>query len=69
MSHCLLVYDAGENEKYQNRVFVIYDGVHYDPLGVHEDSSDLPLQTVFPCTDDKRLLEALSLASEAKKVS
>ncbi|XP_031560995.1 ubiquitin thioesterase OTU1-like, partial [Actinia tenebrosa] len=57
----------GENEKYSNRVFLIYDGIHYDPLGIQEDSSDLPLQTVFPITDEKRLVEALSLAADAKK--
>ena len=61
---------SGEVENYMNRVFLLYDGIHYDPMG-YEDSSNpgVALQTAFPVTDDGVVLEALAIAEDAKKVS
>jgi len=58
----------GEVENYMNRVFLLYDGIHYDPMG-YEDSSNpgVALQTAFPVTDDGVVLEALAIAEDAKK--
>ncbi|XP_074605848.1 ubiquitin thioesterase OTU1-like isoform X3 [Acropora palmata] len=58
----------GEGSGYSNCVYLVYDGIHYDPLAVHSlsDPSN-PLQTVFPVGDDTRLTEALEIAAAAKK--
>lgn len=50
-------------------MYLIYDGIHYDPLGVQSsDNTAEPLQTVFPVRDDMRLAEALEIAADAKQV-
>lgn len=50
-------------------MYLIYDGIHYDPLAVQSsDNSADPLQTVFPVGDDMRLAEALEIAADAKQV-
>ena len=61
---------TGENEKYKNRVFLIYDGVHYDPLVRECQSSkdSSPTQTMFPWDDDTVFAEALDLSKEARQV-
>ena len=61
---------AGEGCGYTDCVYLVYDGIHYDPVAVPSfNNSAEPLQTVFPVTDDMRLAEALEIAAEAKKVS
>ncbi|XP_065051185.1 ubiquitin thioesterase OTU1-like isoform X2 [Rhopilema esculentum] len=58
----------GENKNYKNRVFLIYDGIHYDPLVKDcKTNPTLPVQTIFPCDDDTVLVEALSISSEARQ--
>lgn len=60
---------AGEGSGYSSCVYLIYDGIHYDPLAVpSSDNSSVPLQTVFPVDDDMRLVEALEIAADAKQV-
>ena len=60
---------AGEGSGYSSCVYLIYDGIHYDPLAVQSsDNSALPLQTVFPVDDDMRLAEALEIAADANQV-
>ena len=60
---------AGEGSGYSSCVYLLYDGIHYDPLAVQSsDNSAVPLQTVFPVDDDMRLAEALEIAAEAKQV-
>ncbi|XP_077985022.1 ubiquitin thioesterase OTU1-like [Glandiceps talaboti] len=58
----------GESKSYKNRLLVIYDGVHYDPLVLETGDPDNPIQTTFPTTDDVVLAEALSLAEEARQM-
>ena len=50
----------GEDQSYTNRIFLIYDGIHYDPL-------KKPNQAVFPRSDDVVMAQALDLASEANE--
>lgn len=58
----------GEDECYANRVFLIYDGIHYDPLGVMT-SDGTPIQTVFNCNDEMWIAEAQVLGDEARKMN
>lgn len=58
----------GEGCGYKSCVYLVYDGIHYDPLAVQSsDNSAEPLQTVFPVGDDMRLAEALEIAAVAKQ--
>ena len=60
---------AGEGSGYSSCVYLIYDGIHYDPLAVQSsDNSAVPLQTVFSVDDDMRLAEALEIAADANQV-
>jgi len=63
----LHVYRYGEDRGYTTRVFVIYDGIHYDPI-VHS-SADLanPTSQLVQVNDDKALDAVLAIAREAKE--
>lgn len=64
-----LLFLTGEGSGYSICVYLVYDGIHYDPLAVHSPNDpSKPLQTVFPVGDDTRLAEALEIAAAAKKV-
>ncbi|KAL0270875.1 UNVERIFIED_CONTAM: hypothetical protein PYX00_008148 [Menopon gallinae] len=55
----------GEDKNYSQRIFLIFDGVHYDPLYLElSDGGDI--QTIFPVSDEAILQEAQLLAEEAK---
>lgn len=58
---------TGEDERYTKRVFLIYDGIHYDPLGIIA-SDGTPVQTVFDSKDDIWIAEAQAIGNEARKV-
>ena len=51
----------GEDQGYSERIYLMYDGIHYDPLVKFN-------QTVFSTTDDLVMCQALSLAAEAKQM-
>lgn len=55
----------GEDCHYAQRVFLIFDGIHYDPVYL-EPLDGGSIQTIFSKEDDKLLLQALELAKEAK---
>eukprot|EP00794_Sanderia_malayensis_P016907 gene16907-18613_t len=58
----------GQDGNYKNRVFLIYDGIHYDPLSKEEvDKPGQPIQTTFASSDESVYAEALSLSKEAKQ--
>ncbi|KAM9321024.1 ubiquitin thioesterase OTU1 [Gastrophryne carolinensis] len=57
----------GEDAGYSRRVFLIYDGIHYDPLQRQFLEPDMPPMTIFPISDDDALLQALELADDARK--
>lgn len=56
----------GESESYTNRILLIYDGIHYDPLVLESISGNNTVLTVFPVSDELILHQALEIAREAK---
>lgn len=54
----------GEDKNYGQRVFLLFDGVHYDPL--YLEQSDGGVQTIFAAEDMEIYREAEQLAHEAK---
>ncbi|GFR82289.1 ubiquitin thioesterase OTU1 [Elysia marginata] len=58
----------GEDKNYKERVFLIYDGIHYDPLIYEPIDAHVTLRTKFSITNDVILAQALELASEAKSI-
>lgn len=57
----------GEDAGYSRRVFLIYDGIHYDPLQRQFPDPDMPPMTIFSISDDDALVQALELADDARK--
>lgn len=55
----------GEDQHYAQRVFLVFDGIHYDPLYL-EPLEGGSVQTIFLTSDDHILQEAEQLAMEAK---
>lgn len=55
----------GEDQHYSHRAFLIFDGIHYDPL-YWEPLDGGSIQTMFPAQDEKILFEAAELAKEVK---
>ncbi|XP_022197910.2 ubiquitin thioesterase OTU1 [Nilaparvata lugens] len=56
----------GEDQNYDHRAFLIFDGIHYDPLYMETLDHNSSIQTIFPRNDDRILQEAEQLAIEAK---
>jgi ubiquitin thioesterase OTU1 len=57
----------GEDKHFPQRVFLLYDGVHYDPLFLEApDGSGVVLQTRFATSDDTVMAQALDIGNEAK---
>ena len=59
-------HDLGEDACYKNRVFLLYDGVHYDPLALEKEGEII--QTTFSVDDHNIQIEAMKLAQECKRV-
>lgn len=55
----------GEDQNYLTRVFIIYDGIHFDPLHLLLNAGKI--QTIFSTQDDVVMTQAADLANEAKK--
>ncbi|KAL1510041.1 hypothetical protein ABEB36_004697 [Hypothenemus hampei] len=55
----------GEDQNYSFRVFLMFDGIHYDPLYL-EPFTGGKIQTIFQSSDIRILEEAKILAQEAK---
>ncbi|XP_052893581.1 ubiquitin thioesterase OTU1 [Anopheles moucheti] len=55
----------GEDKNYGMRAFLLFDGIHYDPLYLESTSGDAP-KTIFPIEDQSVYLQAEQLAKEAK---
>uniref|UniRef100_A0A1Q3FD26 Ubiquitin thioesterase OTU n=1 Tax=Culex tarsalis TaxID=7177 RepID=A0A1Q3FD26_CULTA len=55
----------GEDKNYGMRAFLLFDGIHYDPLYL-ESTSGEPPKTIFPIEDNAVYLQAEQLAQEAK---
>ncbi|XP_069687179.1 ubiquitin thioesterase Otu1 [Periplaneta americana] len=55
----------GEDQHYAQRVFLVFDGIHYDPLYL-EPLEGSNIQTMFLTSDEQVLQQAEELAHEAK---
>ncbi|CAG9838482.1 unnamed protein product [Diabrotica balteata] len=55
----------GEDRQYPLRVFLLFDGIHYDPIFL-EPLDGGKIQTIFMTDDDRLLKQAEELAREAK---
>ncbi|XP_058834048.1 ubiquitin thioesterase OTU1 [Topomyia yanbarensis] len=55
----------GEDRNYGMRAFLLFDGIHYDPLYL-ESTSGEPPKTIFPIEDNLVYSQAEQLAKEAK---
>ena len=56
----------GEDMNFPKRVFVIYDGIHYDPLVMEPLIPGEPMQTLFSSNDENVVSQAMEIANEAK---
>lgn len=55
----------GEDQNYGMRGFLLFDGIHYDPLYL-ESLSGEARKTIFPTEDNSVYMQAKQLAEEAK---
>uniref|UniRef100_A0A6A7G4Q4 Ubiquitin thioesterase OTU n=1 Tax=Hirondellea gigas TaxID=1518452 RepID=A0A6A7G4Q4_9CRUS len=55
----------GESENYKARVFLLYDGIHYDPLHMENLRVEGKFFTSFPGTLDAVLAQAVDMAGQA----
>ncbi|XP_037940539.1 ubiquitin thioesterase OTU1 [Teleopsis dalmanni] len=55
----------GEDKNYGTRVFLLFDGIHYDPLYLETNTSDKPV-TMFPIEEMGVYHQAEQIANEAK---
>jgi len=56
----------GEDYNYPSRVFIIYDGIHFDPLFMDSPEASSKKQTRFSVYDDDVWKQALEMAREVK---
>jgi len=56
----------GEDQNYMTRVFIIYDGIHFDPLYLQLEGCGR-VQTVFSTQDDVVMTQVSDLTDEAKR--
>ncbi|CAK8698327.1 unnamed protein product [Clavelina lepadiformis] len=61
----LRVDNYGQDCDYKTRVFLLYDGIHYDPMFLDSGDKNLPIQTIFSVSDDLALAKALKIAEIA----
>lgn len=57
----------GQDKAYPGRVYLIYDGIHYDPLYFDPCDRQFPNQTLFTVSDDHMLTKVLEFGEEAKR--
>jgi ubiquitin thioesterase OTU1 len=60
-----LINRFGEDQNYGMRIFLLFDGIHYDALYM-ESNSGRPPRTLFPIEDENVFLQAQQIAEEAK---
>nr|VZI48434.1 unnamed protein product [Spirometra erinaceieuropaei] len=56
----------GEDKAYQQRILLLYDGIHYDPLAMRHPNKGT-VQTIFPTTLNSILDDARALADSVRK--
>ncbi|XP_002126737.2 ubiquitin thioesterase OTU1 [Ciona intestinalis] len=63
----LRVDNYGQNAGYLTRIFLLYDGIHYDPMYLDSGNPSLPTQTIFTTSDDVALTNAIKVAEGCHK--
>lgn len=59
-------FGGGEEAGCDQRLLLLYDGIHYDPLVLEPLEPGQPVRTLFPAHEDALLALALELAQEAR---
>lgn len=62
------IFFSGEDNHYPNRVFLLYDGIHYDPLALAQNGDNI-IQTVFSTSEPRFQVEVAELAKGLKQVA
>ncbi|UXI20099.1 SERAC1-like protein [Sarcoptes scabiei] len=62
----LKLHRFGEDKFYPIRIFLIFDGIHYDPMVVYCNRNENPIQTSFSSDDTNVFDLALDVARKAK---
>ena len=57
-----------QGQGYSSKGFLIYDGIHYDPLVLFSPNADIIVQRLFPGNDELVTEKALNIARESHKV-
>lgn len=57
----------GQDKMYSRRVYLVYDGIHYDPLYFDPCDRQFPNQTLFTVRDDNMLTKVIEFGEEANK--
>ncbi|XP_029654985.1 ubiquitin thioesterase OTU1-like [Octopus sinensis] len=66
----LQIFKFGEDSQYQDMLFLVYNGFHYDPLVVDCPDPASPPQKVFSLANDSHLFDkAVELAAEINTLS
>lgn len=63
----LMLNRFGEDSQYSQRMLLLYDGIHYDPLKFQPLDDNQPIQTLFSTENLEVLTLAEELAKEAKQ--
>ncbi|XP_067126642.1 ubiquitin thioesterase OTU1-like [Centruroides vittatus] len=58
----------GEDKNYSERILLIYNGTHYDPLMFERFGDEDDIQTLFPTSNEEFLKMALEIARELKSI-
>lgn len=62
-----LLHNFGKEGNYQQKMLLLYDGIHYDPLKFQPLDDNQPIQTLFSSDNTEVLTMAEELANEAKQ--
>lgn len=57
----------GEDSQYKQRMLLLYDGLHYDPLKFQPFDENSPIITMFPLENTEALTLGLQVAKELKQ--
>lgn len=62
-----VLHNFGKDSHYPNKMLLLYDGIHYDPLKFQPLDDNQPIQTLFSSDNSEVLTMAEELANEAKQ--
>lgn len=55
----------GQDQHYMQRIFLLYDGIHYDPIFLDPGNMNVPNQTIFSTNDTSAFTQAIKVAQDA----